>query len=254
MFDEIGNRFKEFYEAPWNIKLPRRMPVILRIDGRSFHSYTSDCNKPFDGHLSNALDTVAITLCEEIQGACLAYLQSDEISILIHNYKTHESQAFFDNKLQKMVSVCASIAAAKMTKLSVEVFGHIKEAHFDARTMVIPENDIENYFLWRQLDCERNSVQMLGRSKFSHKELHNKNNKEIQEMLFQHHGINWNNLEPYWKRGRCAIKKQVEHNGQIRNVWTIDRNIPRFVNEGRDYINRFFKEPNEQNNEAATSK
>lgn len=245
MFDEIGSRFKEFYEAPWNIKLPRRMPVILRIDGRSFHSYTNDCNKPFDAHLANALDTVAITLCEEIQGACLCYLQSDELSVVIHNYQTHESQAFFDNKIQKMVSVCASIAAAKMTKLSVDVFGYLKEAYFDARAFIVPEAEVCNAIFWRQLDAERNSAQMLGRSKFSHKELHNKNNKEIQEMLFQHHRINWNNLEPYWKRGRCAIKKQVEHNGQIRNVWTIDRNIPRFVNDERDYINKFFKDQNE---------
>lgn len=96
--DSLGDRMKG-YEQAARVRLPMRMPVILRIDGRAFHTYTRDCDKPFDTKLMAAMDDVALRLCEEVQGAQIAYVQSDEISILVHNYKRLQSQAWFDNQV-----------------------------------------------------------------------------------------------------------------------------------------------------------
>ena len=111
----LGGRMKEYYEEVWKIKLPMRMPIIIRLDGRAFHSLTKQMEKPFDKKFIQNMQEVALKLCENISGAQLAYVQSDEISILMHNYKKLNSQAWFGNELQKLVSISASIASSEMT-------------------------------------------------------------------------------------------------------------------------------------------
>lgn len=83
----LGGRMKEYYEGVYNIKLPMRLPIIIRLDGKSFHTFTKDLKKPFDTSFIGWMNETAIYLCENIQGAMIAYVQSDEISILINNYK-----------------------------------------------------------------------------------------------------------------------------------------------------------------------
>lgn len=228
----IMDRMK-LYEKAARTKLPPRMPVIIRVDGKAFHTYTKRCHKPFDPKLMEAMDMCAMELCYQIHGAQLAYIQSDEISILIHNYKTYNTQPWFDNQVQKMVSVSAAIAASTMTLVSHTVFGYTKPATFDARAFVLPERDVCNYFLARQQDWTRNSVQMLARSFYSHKECHKKNNAELQEMCFTK-GANWNNLSTSLKRGRCVVRRQNQTDPE-KWVWKIDEEIPIF-SQDRDYI------------------
>lgn len=246
----IGDRMK-LYEGAAKSHLPPRMPVILRVDGKAFHTYTKDCERPFDKSLMDAMDNVAIALCKNIQGAQIAYVQSDEISILIHGYKKFSSNPWFDNEVQKMVSVSASIAAATMTVESANIFSNVMEhgdseldcirpAFFDSRVFVLPETEVCNYFLWRQQDCSRNSIQMLARSLYSHKECNNKNGSELQEMTFQK-GQNWNDLPTGCKRGRCISKISYENfDKTIRSKWAVDHDIPVF-SESRDYINKHLK-------------
>src|SRR3954468_24438904 len=107
--DSLGDRMKIFENA-FRHSLPIRMPVIIRVDGCHFHTYTKDCIKPFDDKLIHAMNAVAKYLCENIQGTQLAYVQSDEISLLVHNYKCINTSAWFDNNIQKMVSVSAGMA------------------------------------------------------------------------------------------------------------------------------------------------
>ena len=171
-----------------------------------------------------------------MQGAQLAYIQSDEISILIHNYKRLTSQSWFGNQLQKMASVSAGIASGVMTLESIKVFGEYRRAVFDSRVFILPEHDVCNYFLWRQQDWTRNSVQMLARSLYSHKECYKKNNAQLQEMCVQK-GYNWNDLDPYLKRGICLTGSS----------WVIDKNIPIF-SQDRNYIERYLltEEPHQE--------
>jgi tRNA(His) 5'-end guanylyltransferase len=236
--DSLGDRMKG-YEMAFRFVLPKRMPLIIRLDGRSWHTYTQHLTKPLDTNLINAMDQVAIKLCQEIDGVVLAYVQSDEISILIHNYKTLQTQAWFDNQVQKLCSISASIAAAKMTALSHSIFGEIKEAHFDSRCFILPESEVCNYFLWRQRDASRNSVQMLARSLASYKECENKNNAELQELIIQK-DQNWNNWLTSYRRGRCVIKKEFEKDDVVRHAWEIDNEIPIF-SQNREYIEKNLK-------------
>lgn len=239
----IMDRMKQ-YEKAFRTVLPPRLPVILRTDGRSFHSYTKGCEKPFDLKLMKAMDDCAIALCEEIQGAELAFVQSDEISILIHSYKTFDSQAWFGNQIQKMTSICGSIASSVMTSKSVDLFGQVKLANFDARVFALPEADVCNYFIARQQDWTRNSVQMLARSMYSDKECFKKNNAALQEMCFQK-GKNWNDLPTALKRGRCVVKESYEvttptGEASQRSRWVVDSEIPIF-SEDRDYIEKYLE-------------
>lgn len=234
--DNLGDRMKSFYEDAYRISLPMRMPVVIRVDGKAFHSYTKGCKRPFDEALSAAMNSVAIELCKEIQGAKLAFLQSDEISVLINNYTSLNSEAWFMNNLQKIVSVSAGIASAVMTEESVNIFGKIKRAIFDSRAFVLPKEEVCNYFVFRQQDATRNSVQMVARSLYSHKELHKKNNSELQDLIMDK-GINWNDIPTSQKRGRCIVKETYLKDSVERSRWIVDNEIPIF-SQNRDYIGK----------------
>ena len=259
--DSLGDRMKS-YENAYRTHLPIRMPVIIRIDGKAFHTYTAGCEKPVDKGLVDVMNLTAIELCKTIQGSQVAYVQSDEISILLSNYQTLDTQSWFENNLQKMVSVAASIAGVTFTMESDAIWGSddyqsasgdihsypiIKPAYFDARAFILPKEEVTNYFLWRQQDATRNSVQMLARSLYSHKECTDKNNSELQEMCFQK-GINWNDCPIPQRRGRCIVKKKsmkMAFNPQYkrdvmaeRSEWAVDNEIPIFSVD-RKYIDRF---------------
>ena len=266
--DNLGDRMKS-YEDAYRTNLPIRMPVILRIDGKAFHSYTKGCKKPVDAGLVETMNLTAKYLCEHVQGCKLAYVQSDEISLLVTNYEDIGTQSWFDNNLQKMVSVSASMAGSIFTMNSWKVWGCeeqqtvagdiysdpiIKPAFFDSRAFVLPKEEVNNYFVWRQQDATRNSVQMLARTLYSHKQLDGKNNSDLQELCWQK-GINWNNCPTSQKRGRCLVKKKVmkqgvnPKNGNIfmaeRSEWVIDNEIPIFTQD-TNYVNRFvFAKENE---------
>lgn len=245
--DSLGDRMKS-YENSYRISLPIRMPVILRIDGKAFHTYTKGCKRPVDENLISVMNETAIYLCRNMQGAKVAYVQSDEISILLNNYTDIDTQAWFDNNLQKMVSVSAGMASAVFTGLSGKIWGGItKLAFFDSRAFILPKEDVNNYFLWRQQDATRNSVQMLARTLYSHKELENKNNSQLQDLCWQK-GINWNDCPISQKRGRCIIKTDSlksgvnPKTGEIfsanRTEWVVDNSIPIFSDD-KFYIDKF---------------
>lgn len=213
---------KDNYETPYLLKMPERMPVIVRIDGKSFHSWTRKMERPFDQTLIDWMGEVTKYVMGETHTSQIAYVQSDEISILLHNYKKLDTCSYFNNEIQKIASVTAGIASAKMTELSGRI------AVFDARCFVIPEDEVCNYFIWRQQDATRNSIQMLARSLYSHKEVYKKNSQVLQEMAYAK-GKNWNDLETYKKRGFCVVKGG--------NGWAIDNEIPIFT-QNRDYIEK----------------
>jgi tRNA(His) 5'-end guanylyltransferase len=206
MFDSLGDRMKT-YERASDYSLVPRSPVVIRVDGRAFHSWTRGMDRPFDAQLVDWMATVATRLCEEMQTTVLAYHQSDEISLLLHGYRRHESQPLFGGRLSKLVSVAASVAGAELTLLAG------RAAYFDARAFVLPESEVTNYFLWRQNDASRNSIQMLARSLASHRECHGLGQAELNELCFSR-GKNWNDLPTHLRRGQCVVRKpkRVEEN------------------------------------------
>ncbi len=257
--DNLGNRMKHNYEEVYKYRLTRRTPVIIRLDGKAFHTFTRGFKKPFDEVFMKTMQDTMKYLCENIQGCVLGYTQSDEITLVLVDYKKLNSDAWFDYEVQKMCSIAASMATLVFNKSFCEYADNfvnnltLKEyeeqelyaetlktrmyfgAMFDARCFNIPKEEVTNCIYWRQQDATRNSIQMVAQANFPHKKLQNKNCKELQEMLFTEKGINWNDLPIVQKRGCCCIK--VDGCG-----WCIDPSIPIFVNEGREYIERLIKE------------
>lgn len=271
--DDLGCRMKTFYEQIPKTRLMRRCPVVIRCDGRSFHTFTKKFQKPFDEVLIKTMQETMKYLCENIQGCVLGYTQSDEITLILIDYKKLTSSAFFDYEVQKICSITASMATMAFNKFfekNIQEFSESNEcrgldikyldiyrealnkgAMFDARCFNIPKEEVTNLVYWRQLDATRNSIQMVGQANFSHKELQNKSCNDIQDMLMTQKEINWNNLPTYQKRGSCCVKNKIiiDNDGvietaQLRNTskpeneWIIDKKIPIFKGEGRDYIDR----------------
>jgi len=239
MKDTLGDRIKENYENRTRIKLPCRTYTIIRIDGKAFHSYTKGLERPFDEDLINDMDNTAKYLCKNIMGAKFAYVQSDEISILVTDFETITTQSWFDNNLQKMCSVSASMTTSEFNRLRMKRFNDfsLKQAEFDSRVFQIPQRtEVMNYFIWRQQDCVRNSIQNVAQTLYSQKELMSKNVNQQQELIFQK-GINWNDYSPYKKRGRIILKETYENEQNVqRSRWIVD-SPPTFTQE-KEYLNQ----------------
>jgi tRNA(His) 5'-end guanylyltransferase len=229
MKDALGDRMKRYYEDRTRIQVPRRTYTLIRIDGKAFHTYTKGLIRPFDQGLIDDMNETSKFLCKNIQGAKFAYCQSDEISILLTDFDDLSTDMWFDGNIQKMASVSASIATAKFNQLrhTRSIFhtsdglekGLSKLAMFDSRVFQIPSSiEVENYFIWRQQDATRNSIQSVAQSLYSSKALHGKKTDEMQEMIFAK-GINWHDYDYRKKRGTVVAKVEEPHAGTIRNRW-----------------------------------
>jgi tRNA(His) guanylyltransferase len=242
----IMGRLKQNQEDRQRYYLIRRIPVIGRFDGVSFSNYTKPLKNRFSVEFMEVMNDTAIALCSAIQGAQVAFIESDEISVLLHDYKNIQSEAWLDYCLNKMIGHGSSIAANTFSGNSWKIWGdktpkleNIKWAKFDTRFNNYPEHEVNNYFVARQRDCIRNSINSLGQSLYSPKELHGKNLSQVQDMTFAK-GHNWNDLPNSWKRGRCAIKTNVVVNGVQRSKWVIDDDIPEFTQDV-NYIQQHLK-------------
>lgn len=266
--DSLGDRMK-CYENVTRNYLTRRAPVIIRVDGKAFHSFTRGFKKPFDGIFVKSMQETMKYLCENIQGCVLGYTQSDEITLVIIDYEKIESCAWFDNNIQKMASISASMATLAFNKyFSANVYKYIEDykkehqlifieednkyyntlidaikkgAMFDSRVFTLPKEEVVNCVIWRQQDATRNSINSVGQANFSHKQLQNKSCNDVQDMLMSEKGINWNDYTTTLKRGSCCIKIPQKINDgtkqeYIRNKWIIDNEIPIFTQD-KEYIN-----------------
>jgi tRNA(His) guanylyltransferase len=187
------------------------LPIIARVDGRAFHTWTRGMQRPYDEPLQRLFDEVTKFLLEETD-AVIGYTQSDEINLILYNDGKVDSQVLFDGRVAKLTSVLASIATAKFNALVPNLIpskiGRL--AYFDCRVWNVPnEQEAVNCLIWRELDATRNSIQMAAQSQYSQKQLQNKNTSEMQEMLWQK-GINWNDYPARFKRGGYFKRSLVE--------------------------------------------
>lgn len=253
--DALGKRMKHYYEEVPKTRLTRRTPVAIRIDGKAFHTFTRGFERPFDDVLVKTMQETMYDLCSNIQGCVFGYTQSDEITLILVDYKKLESAAWFDYEIQKMCSISASMATLYFNKHFAENAREFdlnsimqeketedyvlhttyktaieKGAMFDSRCFNIPKEEVGNLIYWRQIDATRNSIQMVGQANFSHKELQGLSCNKIQDKLFTEKGINWNNFPTYLKRGTAYYKDPVYG-------WTIDYNMP-ILKDDWEYIDR----------------
>lgn len=251
--DSLGDRMKG-YEGQYRFKLAPRSFVVVRLDGKAFHTYTKNFERPWDDRLVNTIQSTCRHLCETMSGAVLGYSQSDEISIVMAPGVKLTSEPWFDNNLQKIVSVSASICTSffnKTMRCSFPIGFEPDDANFDSRAFVLPEDEVVNYLIWRQQDCTRNSVSMLARAHFSHSECHNKTTNDLLDMLMAKE-VNWNEEETDLKRGACCRKimqevpvpeewkKTGDPTSVSRGVWKTDHETPIFT-KFRDYITNTWK-------------
>jgi tRNA(His) 5'-end guanylyltransferase len=226
----------KMYENSYKPFLPRKLPVILRLDGKAFHQLTKTVGfeKPYDAVMMSIMTTVAITLATEIQNAKFLYMQSDEISVLMHDLDSHETEAWFSNNLQKIVSVSAGITTAAfrdLLHLNIKQSLTPEKGVFDSRAFIIPREDVCNYFIWRQQDATRNSIQGWGRKFISHRDIQGLNNDQVQDKLFNEYEFNWNDCPTWQKRGWCVYK-------DIPGNWITDLEPPIFSKDP-GYVNTY---------------
>ena len=270
---DLANRMKE-YEKRKQYYLQKRTPVAIRVDGRSFHTFTRGFKRPFDYIFMKSMQETAKYMCENMGNAKFAYVQSDEITIILTDYDTLETDCWFNYRTDKLCSISASMATMafnkyfeenvtnevleyKMVPHCVEIQQEIKEYHntliaaldkgamFDARCFNIPKEEVANLIYWRQLDASRNSIQMVGQANFSHNELQNKSCNDIQDMLMLQKNINWNDFPTYQKRGSCVVKSDEKETVTednigtkmtIRSKWIIDKEMPILKGKDRAYV------------------
>ena len=273
--DDLGKRMRD-YEMRDRYFLQKRIPVAIRVDMRAGHTFTKGFKRPFDDILMKSMQETAKYMCENMGNAKFAYVQSDEITIILTDYDTLETDCWFNYRTDKLCSISASMATMafnkyfeenvtnevleyKMVPHCVEIQQEIKEYHntliaaldkgamFDARCFNIPKEEVTNLIYWRQLDASRNSIQMVGQANFSHNELQNKSCNDIQDMLMLQKNINWNDFPTYQKRGSCVIKSDeketiTEDNigtkMTIRSKWIIDKEMPILKGKDRAYIDK----------------
>lgn len=255
--DKLGDRMKA-YESVAQYKLTRRTPVIIRLDMKCGHSFTKGLTKPWDNIFRKTMDNTMIKLFQNIQCCQFSYTQSDEISLFLRDWDTLETDAWFDNKVQKLTSVVASMATlyfnqefrrlaeeeffiyrTSVTPQSVELQQKVNKYHdtlrkciqqgamFDARCFNLPKEEVVNYFYWRQVDAMRNSINSYGQANFSHKELQGKSTKEIKEMLLAK-GIDWDNLSCAQRYGSCCYR--------FNKGLCLDHNMPLLKDDGRNLL------------------
>lgn len=270
--DNLGDRMKNNYENRSKTKLIRRMPIIIRLDGVAFHTFTRGFDKPYDKVLIRAMQETMKYLCENIQGCVLGYTQSDEITLVLVDYKDLNSDAWFDYETQKMVSVSASLATFAFNKFFTQAVSDFKTktvilasvshtleftrqcevydkaiekgAYFDSRVFNIPKEEVTNCVYWRQKDAERNSINSLAQSLFSHKSLQGLNLKDTLTKIEQEGGVIWGNLPTTYKRGSCCIKQETvtalndDLSPVVKIDWVIDNEIPMFKDANREYVDK----------------
>lgn len=207
--DGLGDRMKS-YECRYTDQICMPMlPIVARLDGRAFHSFTKDLKRPYDESLSKLMIETMVHLVKETDAQC-GYTQSDEISLVWRNNRI-SGEIFFGGKLHKIVSVLAAIGTAYFNKhMHEHLPSKVDEtAIFDCRVFQVPnENEAINYLIWREQDATRNSIQMAARSVYSHSDCVNKNTSRLQDMLHRS-GINWNDYPASFKRGTYVRRRRI---------------------------------------------
>lgn len=243
--DELNEQMKLLEEVS-ETKLIKGMPVIIRIDGVAFHTFTKGFKKPYDELLSLAMKKTMKSICENIQGCVLGYTQSDEITLVLIDYDTLKTEAWYDYRVQKMASVTASMATnffnihfRNLVEYEIDnvhddnfvyttklIKSMDKGSIFDSRVFNIREENILNNLIWRQRDAERNSIQALGQSYFSQKQINGLSINELKEKIKLEKNDSWEEYSFSQKYGTCCIRKE--------QGWSFENETPRF-SEDRDF-------------------
>jgi len=209
--DGLGDRCKQYEMAEAGRRALRGIPLLARLDGRAFHTFTRDLRRPYDETLSRCMIETTRSLVREAT-ALVGYTQSDEITLAWYEPSQSPSDYSFDGRFQKLASVLAGMASVRFLQLLLEHLpAKVSELpHFDCRVWQVPTlADAADVFIWREDDATKNSITMAARAVYTDRELHEKDSSVKQEMLFQK-GINWNDYPAYFKRGSYLQRRTMQ--------------------------------------------
>ena len=217
--DNLGDRCKLYESAETSRMAMPLIPIVARIDGRAFHTFTKGMDRPYDTILVLCMQNTTKALVKQT-GASFAFTQSDEITLTWHQSNT-KSQVWFNGRLFKMTSQLAALATLEFYRQIVQHYPQYadRKPTFDCRVWQVSNRaEAANVFLWREWDASKNSVSMLAQSFFSHKKLHGKNGSQMQDMLMAEHGVNWNDYATELKRGTYFQKHKVRRKYHIKEI------------------------------------
>jgi tRNA(His) 5'-end guanylyltransferase len=212
----------------------------MRLDGKAFHTVTGGMDKPFDENLAWVMDQVAKMLAAEVQGTVFGYTQSDEISLLLQDFESIGTEAWFDGNVQKMTSISAAIASVRFNGFGLSA--QRGTAYFDSRVFTISDPvEVANYFIWRQRDAVRNSILALAQATFGPKRVHGVNTTNLLHML-DDEGVHWTEMPGRFTHGALVFKYEYHeyHVNPVReavlrtgwltqavdDAWTVDHLMP----------------------------
>lgn len=243
-----------YYRSLTDYRLLPKSYVIVMLDGRSFSKIIKNkYEKPFDDKFIRFMNETARYLCQNVANCKFAYVQSDEISLLLSDFDSTDTDSFFGYRLCKLQSIIASMASAKFNHLITldlldtpcsqddmkQLIQNQKLIEFDCRAWNVPnDNEMFAWFLYRQNDCIKNSKQQTAQAYLSHKELNGLNTDEQIKLLKDEKGIEWESFSDNKKYGRFIYKELVEyHNEELnidynRKVWKIHDAFT--LNENKD--------------------
>lgn len=213
-FEALGDKHKKFEGMYYHYFLPN-IPIVVRLDGRAFHTFTKGLNRPFDERLSNMMIDTTIELVKQTH-ASIGYTQSDEITLVFSG----SDQPLFGGRQSKIETTLAAIASAKFNQLLMTTIPEKVSLlpTFDARAFQYPTKELAvESLIWRETDATRNSLTMLAHAHYSHKELQGKGFKAKHDMLHAV-GVNWNDMPVHFKRG-TYIKRQVKTSWMDDDTW-----------------------------------
>lgn len=209
--DALGDRIKAYEAHETSRRFLPRLPVVARLDGRSFSTFTQGMGRPFDDKFAWLMRHVAEYVLDE-SDARVAYTQSDEVSPAWEQ-PDDKSQIFFNATVFKMTSVLAALVTAKFVQHAVSLWpDRVASAlpTFDCRVFQVPTRDeAANALLWREQDATKNAITQAAQCYYSHEDLHGKSGKEKQEMLFAK-GVNFNDYPDSFKRGTWLRREPIE--------------------------------------------
>lgn len=232
-----------------NIKLSKDKYIMIMLDGRSFSTLIKKrFKRPFDDDFIFMMNETAKYLCENISGCKFAYVQSDEISLIVSCFENEKSEPFFDYRINKILSLTAAMATAKFNRLWLSfqedinlAINELPLATFDCKVWEIDNYyDAIAWFIFRQNDCIKNSVSQTAQSLFTHKELEGVNTQGRIDKMLCEKGINWEDFDNGVKYGRFIYKVKIvteipqlnetteRYAWHIRNAFKITENKERF--------------------------
>jgi tRNA(His) 5'-end guanylyltransferase len=208
----LGDRIKAYEEPSTSRRAFKGQPLVARLDGKSFHTFTKGLKRPYDKRLSDLMVDTMKALVDRFN-ANIGYVQSDEITLVWLTTPDSTVELPFSGRFQKLESLLAGFCSAYFNK---HLDFYLPEKadqvpYFDCRAFVVPTvQEAYHAVLWRQQDCTKNAVSMAAQSMFSHKYLQGRNGAEMQELMWKEKGVNFNDYPAFFKRGTFARRVKEE--------------------------------------------